>query len=117
MTPKKPRPKALPGVTYEMMTHCGKIYVTITSGSSVDVTEVFVRFGRAGGCGAAIFDGLAKLLSYALRSGMEPKDAIKAFSGIACHHGPNTCMNAVAQAMTEYVENHINQNICLSKNK
>jgi hypothetical protein len=108
MTPKKPRPKALPGVTYEMKTHCGKIYVTYHIRFIRNVTEVFVRFGRAGGCGAAIFDGLAKLLSYALRSGMEPKDAIKAFSGIACHHGPNTCMNAVAQAMTEYLEGHTN---------
>lgn len=104
MTPKKPRPQALPGITYEMMTHCGKIYVTVTSDSSGEMSEVFVRFGRAGGCGAAIFDGLAKLLSYALRSGMEPADAVKALTGIACHHGPKTCMNAVAEAMVDYLD-------------
>lgn len=106
MTPKQPRPKALPGVTYEMMTHCGKIYVTITAGPSGDLAEVFVRFGKAGGCGAAIFDGMARLLSYALRSGMELNDAINAISGICCHHGPNTCMNAVAEAMTDFAENY-----------
>lgn len=106
MTPKQPRPKALPGVTYEMMTHCGKIYVTITAEPSGELAEVFVRFGRAGGCGAAIFDGLARLLSYALRSGMESNDAIKALVGISCHHGPDTCLNAVAKAMTEFTESH-----------
>lgn len=102
MTPKKPRPRALPGITYEMKTHCGKIYVTITSDLSGKMCEVFVRFGRAGGCGAAIFDGLAKLLSYALRSGMEPADAIKSLAGISCQHGQETCLNAVAEAMTDY---------------
>jgi hypothetical protein len=102
MTPKKARPKALPGITYEMKTHCGKIYITVTSEPSGHISEVFVRFGRAGGCGAAIFDGLTKLLSYALRSGMEPAYAVKAFSGISCHHGQETCLNAVAEAMLDY---------------
>lgn len=102
MTPKKHRPMALPGITYEMKTHCGKIYVTVTSDLSGKMCEVFVRFGRAGGCGAAIFDGLAKLLSYALRSGMEPADAIRSLSGISCQHGQDTCLNAVAEAMAVY---------------
>ena len=102
MTPKQPRPKALPGITYEKKTHCGKIYVTVTSDLSGKMCEVFVRFGRAGGCGAAIFDGLAKLISYALRSGMAPSDAVKALSGIACQHGPETCLNAVAEAMLDF---------------
>ena len=35
-------------------------------------------------CGAAIFDGVTKIVSYALRSGMEPQDAVKVFSGIIC---------------------------------
>lgn len=101
MTTKRPRPKALPGTTYEMKTNCGKLYVTITSDTSGDMFEVFCRFGRAGGCGAAIFDGMTKLLSYALRSGMKPVEAVKAFEGISCNHGKNTCLNAVADAIKE----------------
>lgn len=102
MTAKKIRPKALPGITYEMMTHCGKIYITITADSSGNMFEIFARFGRAGGCGAAIFDGLAKVVSYALRSGMAPEEAIRAFSGISCQHGHDTCLNALAEAMREF---------------
>ena len=101
---KKLRPKALPGITYEMQTHCGKLYVTITRVQSGEMFEVFCRFGRAGGCGAAIFDGLTKLLSYALRSGMQPAEAVKAFEGISCNQGQKTCLNAVAEAIKEFLD-------------
>ncbi|HOI79583.1 MAG TPA: TSCPD domain-containing protein [Petrimonas sp.] len=102
MTTKKPRPRSLPGVTFEMQTQCGKIYVTITRDGEGRPFEIFARFGKAGGCGAAIFDGLTKILSYALRSGMEPDNIVKAFSGISCHLGGNTCLNAVAEAFNTF---------------
>ena len=44
---------------------------------------------------------MAKVISYALRSGMEPLLAIKALCGIGCHLGKNTCMHAIAQAISE----------------
>jgi hypothetical protein len=98
---KLPRPKALPSVTYKMPNNCGVIYVTITTDLKGRPFEVFVRFGRAGGCGAAIFDGIAKIVSYSLRSGMDPLDAVKAFSGILCSQGRHTCLNAVSEALGE----------------
>ena len=101
MPTKRLRPQALPGVTYQMHTHCGKIYVTITKDEAGRPFEVFVRFGKAGNCGAAIFDGMTKIMSYALRSGMDPADAVKAFSGIVCNQGRHTCLNAVAEALGE----------------
>ena len=103
MPTKQPRPKALPGTTYVMDTnlHCGKIYITITTDDTGRPLELFVRFGKAGHCGAAIFDGVAKIVSYALRSGMEPQEAIKAFSGIVCAYGRQTCLNAVAEALSD----------------
>lgn len=87
MPVKRIRPRALPGVTYRMPTACGKIYVTITKNGRGRPFEVFVRFGKAGHCGAAIFDGMAKLISYALRSGMDPAEEVKALSGIVCTQG------------------------------
>ena len=98
---KLPRPQALPSVTYKMPNNCGVIYVTITTDAGGRPFEIFVRFGRAGGCGAAIFDGITKIVSYALRSGMDPADAVKAFSGILCSKGPLTCLNAVSEALNE----------------
>ena len=102
---KRIRPNALPGITYQMDTnlHCGKIYITITTDDSGRPFEVFVRFGKAGHCGAAIFDGVTKIVSYALRSGMDPHDAVKAFSGINCSYGRQTCLNAVAEALSDVI--------------
>ena len=101
---KLPRPQRLPGTTYKMPTHCGKIYVTVTTDTYGRPLEIFVRFGKAGHCGAAIFDGITKIVSYALRSGMDPADAVKAFSGIICSQGRQTCLDAVSQALSEVLE-------------
>jgi hypothetical protein len=101
---KKPRPAALPSVTMQMPTPCGKIYVTVTVDAHGFPFETFVRFGKAGHCGAAIFDATTKLLSYALRSGMDPLEAVKALGGIGCHCGTDSCMNAVSLVLKEVLE-------------
>ena len=66
--------------------------------------EVFIRFGKAGGCGSAMADGIARLVSYGLRSGLDPRDAVKALFGISCHLGPKTCLNEVASALRLVME-------------
>jgi len=101
---KRSRPQTLPGVTFEMHTNCGKMYVTITFDVAGLPFEIFVRFGKAGHCGAAIFDAMTKILSYALRSGMDPQEAVKALAGIGCSYGKRTCMNAVAEALREVLD-------------
>lgn len=98
MSPKTPRPAAAPGYTIQRRSHCGKIFVTVTTLEG-NPFEVFIRFGKAGGCGSAMADGIARLVSYGLRSGLEADDAVKALSGIACHQGPRTCLNEVASAI------------------
>lgn len=105
MSPKNPRPQQLAGYTIEQQTHCGKIYVTVNyDPKSQTILEVFIRFGRAGGCGSAMADGIAKLISYGLRSGMEPTDAIKALAGIGCHNGANTCLHNISTAITTVIK-------------
>ena len=91
--------------SYKMDTnlHCGEIFITVTVDEAGKPLEIFVRFGKAGHCGAAIFDGVAKIVSYALRSGMDPQDAVKAFSGIICSFGKQTCLNALGEALREVI--------------
>jgi hypothetical protein len=60
---KLPRPQVLPRTTYKMPNNCGVIYVTVTTDPDGRPFEVFVRFGRTGGCGAAVFDGITKIIS------------------------------------------------------
>ncbi len=98
MSPKTPRPATAPGYTIQRRSHCGKIFVTVTTQEGKPF-EVFIRFGKAGGCGSAMADGIARLVSYGLRSGLEAEDAVKALSGIACHQGPRTCLYEVASAI------------------
>jgi len=104
MSPKTNRPRSLTGYCLEQQTHCGKIYVTVNYDPETNqIIEVFIRFGKAGGCGSAMGDGIAKLISYGLRSGMDAKDAVKALEGQGCHHGANTCLHNIAMAI-RYVE-------------
>jgi len=98
MGAKLPRPLAAPGHTIQRRSHCGKLFVTVTTRDEKPF-EVFIRFGKAGGCCSAMADGIARLVSYGLRSGLDPEDAIKALSGISCHLGPKTCLNEVASAI------------------
>jgi len=101
MTPKAQRPPVLRGQTIELLTHCGKIYVTVNADPHTgNPVEVFCRFGKAGGCGSAVMDGMTRVISYGLRSGLEAGDVIRALSGIGCHHGSETCMDAVAKAVS-----------------
>ena len=88
------------GFTVARRSNCGKIFTTINiSTEKNSPVNVLVRFGKAGGCGSALADGIATLLSLALRSGLDPREAIKAISGIGCHLGSITCLNAVAESI------------------
>ncbi len=98
MSPKTSRPVAAPGFTIQRRSHCGKLFVTVTTQEGKPF-EVFIRFGKAGGCGSAMADGLARLVSYGLRSGLDAQEAVKALDGISCHLGPRTCLNEVASAL------------------
>jgi hypothetical protein len=97
---KQDRPYAVTGFTIARQSNCGKTYTTVTIAPETnEPLEVFIRFGKAGGCGSAMADGIARLMSYGLRSGLNPRDAIKAISGIGCHLGAKTCLNSVAESV------------------
>jgi hypothetical protein len=88
------------GYTVARRSSCGKIFTTINISTETNSpVNVLVRFGKAGGCGSALADGIATLLSCGLRSGLDPREAINAISGIGCHLGPRTCLNAVAESI------------------
>lgn len=105
MTPLQPRPFALQGQTIAMETHCGKIFVTVNRDRATGLPiEIFCRFGKAGGCGSAVMDGMTRMISFGLRSGMDAGQITRGLSGISCHLGPRTCMNALAEAVRIVME-------------
>jgi len=114
----KPRPKVLMGRTIEMMTGCGKLYVTINYDENGDPFEVFTSMGKAGGCAQSQCEAIGRLISIVLRSGGEPETIIKQLKGISCHmrygFGPNqvlSCADAVGKAIEKAVNNPIEINV------
>jgi len=103
-TPKQ-RPEVLPGKTYKLKTGCGNIYVIINDHEGQPF-EVFSVMGKSGGCAASYSEAIARLISLALRSGVEPQAIIKNLRGIACHsvawhEGEKvlSCADAIAKAL------------------
>jgi ribonucleoside-diphosphate reductase alpha chain len=111
VTPR-PRPDILIGVTKEIKTSCGKLYVTINRDEK-GIFEVFNQMGKAGGCAASQSEAIGRLASLALRSGVQPGMIVKQLKGISCHlpsWGGNggkilSCADAVSKAIEWYLEN------------
>ncbi|HMN02988.1 MAG TPA: TSCPD domain-containing protein [Geobacter anodireducens] len=99
MTERK-RPAALRGTTAALETNCGKLYVTVNHDPDTGLpVEVFCRFGKAGGCGSAVMDGLTRMITRGLLSGMDPQVVVRDLAGISCHRGAATCLDALAEAV------------------
>jgi ribonucleoside-diphosphate reductase alpha chain len=78
------RPDVVQGQTRAMTSGCGKLYITINSDEQGPF-EVFAQMGKAGGCAASQAEGLARLISLSLRSGVDPEQIVKQLKGISCH--------------------------------
>ncbi len=77
------RSKVTSGRTERVTTGCGYIYVTVNSDEN-GICEVFSHLGKTGGCAAAQLEATCRLISLALRSGVEVNAAVKQLKGIRC---------------------------------
>ena len=73
--------------------------------------EVFTQMGKAGGCAASQSESVSRMVSLALRSGIEVDSILKQLSGIRCpsplwQNGEMilSCSDAIAKALRQYVD-------------
>nr|WP_321167621.1 LAGLIDADG family homing endonuclease [Halalkalirubrum salinum] len=113
---KQPRPDVLYGVTQRIDTGYGKLYVNINEDAEGRPFELFANIGNSGGFTASFTEALAKTISTALRSGVDPAEIASELKGIrspkvAWDKGEqiNSIPDAIGTAMQRYLDGEIDK--------
>jgi ribonucleoside-diphosphate reductase alpha chain len=103
------RPGALEGRTRKKPTGCGNLYVTINDDENGPF-ELFAQIGKAGGCAASQAEAIGRLISLALRAGVEPSSIVKQLRGVRCpspawEEGKLvlSCADAISKALEQHL--------------
>lgn len=112
---KRDRPDVLQGVTQRIDTGYGKLYVNINEDPERDQPfELFANIGSSGGFTASFTEALAKTISTALRSGVDPHEIAEELEGIrspkvAWDKGEQiqSIPDAIGTAMRRYLDGEV----------
>ncbi len=103
------RPVRLDGFTAAKETPVGKLFLTLNTLNGHPV-ELFAQIGKAGSDVSAFTEAIARLISTALRSGVDPQEIADQLLGIggsrAIGFGPNrvrSVPDAIGQFLDEYL--------------
>jgi ribonucleoside-diphosphate reductase alpha chain len=120
---KRPRPDVLHGITQRIDTGYGKLYVNINEDEQGRPFELFANIGNSGGFTASFTEALAKTISTALRSGVDPEEIADELQGIrspkvAWDKGEqiNSIPDAIGTAMRRYLDGEVEKAYPQQKN-
>ncbi len=106
------RPVTLPSVTDKIKTGFGNLYVTISFYNQKPF-EVFASIGKSGYSTMADAEALGRLISLALRSGVDAKEVIQPAQGDRRRRSPSSPRAALVQsipdAIAKVLERHVGE--------
>ncbi len=105
------RPDSLPSVTDKIKTGFGNLYVTISFHNQKPF-EVFASIGKSGYSTMADAEALGRLISTALRSGVEPEEVITQLKGIGGSEPIFTeggLIQSIPDAIAKVLEKHFGE--------
>jgi ribonucleoside-diphosphate reductase alpha chain len=113
----QPLPDTLHGVSQRVKTGYGKLYVTINEDPETGQPfEVFANIGHSGGYTNSFTEALGKVISTALRAGVDPEEVVDELRGtrspkVAWDKGEqiNSIPDAIGTALHRYVEDEIDK--------
>ena len=84
--PRHPRerPVIVRGMTHRVRTGHGNMYITLNLDDRGKPFEVFSALGKAGGCDSAQLEAISRLVSLALRAGVDIESIVQQLRGITC---------------------------------
>ncbi len=113
-TAKKLSPRKRPAETQATITRvntgCGSLYISVAYDDH-GICEVFSTLGKSGACAVAQLEAICRLISLALRSGVDVASVVKQLRGIRC---PNVAwaegksILSCADAIASVLEKHVN---------
>jgi ribonucleoside-diphosphate reductase alpha chain len=105
------RPSEMSGVTYKLNTTYGHLFVTINEDEHGPF-EVFATLGKAGGFFGAQTEGLCRMISLGLRSGVSVEEIIKQLKGIRSTEvsfNQGEIIYSLPDGVAKTLEKHINR--------
>jgi len=122
--PRK-RGRVTSGKTFKFRMGCGTLFVTVNQ-DEVGLCEVFANLGKAGGCPSQS-EATCRVVSTALRSGVDAEELIEQLGGIRCLSAARarknsgdidvlSCPDAIARAIRETMDMPSKDTSSLSSN-
>jgi len=107
--PRK-RPAETKGTITKVNTGCGSLYITVAYDDQ-GIFEVFATLGKSGGCAVAQLEAICRLITLALRSGVDVASVVKQLRGIRCpsiswEGGKSilSCADAIASVLERHID-------------